>query len=64
MASVPQPYINTLTGVRAFAAIWVAVFHLYAPPIKKISLLRPIYPFAASGAEGVSLENRRVYRKS
>lgn len=43
--------IPALTGLRAFASIWVFIFHLY----KKILIDTPFYTFASFGSLGVGI---------
>jgi peptidoglycan/LPS O-acetylase OafA/YrhL len=43
--------VNTLTGIRAFACLWVITFHLYKDLVEGTVL----YPFFSAGVNGVSL---------
>src|SRR5687768_12077962 len=47
--------IAALTGIRAVAAFWVALFHFRAELIELLPALRPMLPFAAAGRLGVDL---------
>lgn len=53
MSSNDPQNIATLTGLRAFAALWVVALHLYSALFKEI--LPFLYPLAASGANGVEI---------
>lgn len=43
--------IHTLTGIRAFAALWVLAMHLYSPLLNGTIF----YPFVMGGGSGVTL---------
>jgi peptidoglycan/LPS O-acetylase OafA/YrhL len=61
--SVPAPrtlgqnpgVIEALTGLRAFAAIWVVVFHFRSEITTMVPALRAVLPAAEAGRIGVDL---------
>jgi peptidoglycan/LPS O-acetylase OafA/YrhL len=55
LAAPPRTAIDALTGIRAFAAMWVVLFHFRTEIVALLPGVSPILSVAAAGRLGVDL---------